>query len=39
MRISRAVAVLTAGLLITAVSCSRTVDGTAQPIHANRVWR
>ena len=31
MRISRAVAVLTAGLLITAVSCSRTVDGTAQP--------
>ena len=31
MRISRAVAVLTVGLLITAVGCSRTVDGTAQP--------
>ena len=31
MRISRAVAVLTIGLLITAVGCSRTVDGMAQP--------
>ena len=30
MRISRAVAVLTVGLLITAAGCSRTVDGTAQ---------
>ena len=37
MRISRAVAVLTIGLLIAAVGCSRTVEGMAQPAAVARL--